>query len=168
MKAFKQLILLLCKDPRRQSCLAVQAGIWLVPATWGMSNQAGTGRNSPLLGHTVGGAGEAGPGHAQVGHHKVCLVVLVCLGKLSFDSGWDCSAIPTSGCSQSLQQWLCRNNLQAADIDFSLHCQDSRIKFSGMRRKGVHSPDPWPSVLGKLSSFIYICWKRHLCSNVLT
>lgn len=43
MKAFKQLIPLLYKDPRHQSWfLAVQAGIWLVPATWGISNQAGT------------------------------------------------------------------------------------------------------------------------------
>lgn len=45
MKAFKQLISLLCKDPRHQSwCLTVQAGIWLVPATWGISNQAGADR----------------------------------------------------------------------------------------------------------------------------
>lgn len=45
MKAFKQLISLLNKDPRHWSwCLTVQAVIGLLPATWGILNQAGTDR----------------------------------------------------------------------------------------------------------------------------
>lgn len=70
-----------------------------------------------------------------------------------------------TGFSLSLHQRL---YLQTGDIDFSLHNQAFRIKCSNMRRKRVHRPGLWPSVLAKLSGFIYLCWKRRLCSNAPT
>lgn len=63
MKAFKQLISLLYKDPRHQSwCFTVQAGIWLRGEYQTRLEQ--TGRNSTVLGHSVGGADELE--HSQV------------------------------------------------------------------------------------------------------
>lgn len=150
MKAFKQLISLLCKDPRHQSwCLTVQAGR-------GISNQAG--RNSHLRTHwgrsrwswtwaPSGLAPQDLPGGSGVfGKAQLWFWLGLLLPKFA---------------SVALQKQLagCWCWLEPPQPGF----QDQILRPEEKGRA-----QSWPSVLGKLSSFIYICWMRHLCSNVLT
>lgn len=162
MKAFKQLISLLCKDPRHQSwCLTVQAGIWLVPATWGISNQAGADREKFHCLRTPCGRSRWSWtwAHSCLKATRSAWWFWCVFGKaqLWFWLGLQCHShvwlLPKFS-SVAFAEPTCRLVMLT-----SASTVRRRIKFWDMRRKGVHSPGLWPSVLGKLSSCIYICWR---------
>lgn len=100
--------------------------------------------------------------------HKICLVVLVCF--------WESSALILAGVAVSFPclaspkvfiSGFCRTNLQAGDVDFSLHSQE---EDQILRHEEKGSAQSWSLAIcaGKTVQLYLHLLKRHLCSNVLT